>query len=153
METDNGKRDDTSLNQKKRSRSGNLQSTLAFGWLVLLVLFLAIVLSQLMQAAINDDFTRFAQHPGQSGWVTSSILIFVYGMMALLTRLLDHRWFRWLNVILLAAVTAAMMKHQVQHMLEGMTYGLTGLVDMAHHIVGVVLVVLAVRWARSVKPS
>ncbi|MES2948750.1 MAG: hypothetical protein V4858_09430 [Pseudomonadota bacterium] len=139
------------LDQKESIQSSSLQSTLALGWLVLLVLFLAIVLSQLMQAAIDDDFTRFSQHPGRNGWMSSSVLILVYGLMPLLTRLLDRRWFRWLNVVLLAAATAAMMKHQAQHMLEGMTYGLNGLVDVAHHAVGVVLVFLAIRWARVCK--
>ncbi len=133
---------------RQQAQQEKLQSIVALGWVVLLVLFLAIVLLPLVQAAIIDDFTRFALHPTQQEWGGICTFIFAYALMPMLTRLFNRIWFRWLNVALLVFVTVFMARHQVQHMMEGVRYGFFGLIDVAHHVVGLLLVFLAIRWAR-----
>jgi hypothetical protein len=137
------------MNAMHEKEQEKLQSILALGWAVLLILFLGIVLSQLMQAAIADDFIRFAQHPAQKGWEVSCIFIGGYGLMSVLTKMLEYVWFRWLNAALLAVVTISMLHHHVQHMMEGMIYGLTALIDLAHHAIGILMTIQAIRWARA----
>jgi hypothetical protein len=125
------------------------QRIVAQGWTTLLAVVTLMGISQVYQAAIVNNFSEFAHHPGSRGWGVISVAASTYALMAVLTQIFQAVWFRWVNASLLMVVTLYMMAHQLQHSLNGTVYGLTGAIDFTHHLVGIGMSYWAVRWARS----
>jgi hypothetical protein len=125
-----------------------VQVRLAFGWLMLATVLLMIFVSMLVKAGIQTDFSEFAHHPGPEGWSALCVQFVLYLAMATLVIHSDAAWVRWLNAVLLAVATLFMLAHQVGHVREGMAYGLTGVIDGAHHVLGALATLQAWRWAR-----
>jgi hypothetical protein len=128
-----------------------IQVKLAFSWLALATVLLMLFVSMLVKAGIQTDFSEFAHHPGPEGWGALCVQFVLYIAMAALTMNSDAAWVRWLNAALLAVATLFMLAHQVGHVREGMAYGLTAVIDGAHHVLGAVAALQALRWARSVR--
>jgi hypothetical protein len=126
-----------------------LQVVVSQAWTAMLILGLAMGMSQVFQAAAKQDFSEFAAHPGPKGWGIICVATSVYAMMTVLTLLSSARWFRWLSAGLMILITLYMGAHQLQHMAQGVHYGLYGAIDLAHHAIGAIGSVCAVRWARS----
>lgn len=125
-----------------------IQTKLALAWLTLAMVLVMIFVSMLIKAGIQTDFSEFAHHPGPEGWGAMCIQFVAYLAMAALTVNIDAPWVRWLNAALLTVATLFMLGHQIGHVREGMVYGLTGIIDGAHHVLGAVASLQALRWAR-----
>ncbi len=125
-----------------------IQIKLALAWLTLALLLMMLFVSMLVKAGIQTDFSEFAHHPGPEGWGALCVQFVAYLAMAVLTLNSDAPWLRWLNAALLAVATLFMLAHQLGHLREGMVYGLTGLIDVAHHVLGALAAAQALRWAR-----
>jgi hypothetical protein len=125
-----------------------IQIKLALAWLTLALLLMMLFVSMLVKAGIQTDFSEFAHHPGPEGWAALCVQFVAYLAMAALTVNSDAAWVRWLNAALLAVATLFMLAHQVGHLREGMVYGLTVVIDGAHHVLGALAAWQALRWAR-----
>ena len=125
------------------------QIRIAFGWTALAVVLMMIFVSMLVRAGIQTDFSELAPHPGPEGWGALCVQFTLYLAMAALTFSSSAAWVRWLNVLLLSGVTLFMLAHQIGHLREGMAYGLTGSIDVAHHLLGTLTAWHAIRWARA----
>ena len=128
-----------------------IQVRVAFGWLTLATVLLMIFVSMLVKAGIQTDFSEFARHPGPEGWGALCVQFVLYLAMAALALHNDAAWVRWLNAVLLAVATLFMLAHQVGHVRAGMVYGLTGVIDGAHHVLGALATLQAWRWARGAR--
>lgn len=128
-----------------------IQIKLAQAWLTLGLLLMMLFVSMLVKAGIQTDFGEFAHHPGPEGWAALCAQFVAYLVMAALTVNSDAPWVRWLNAALLAVATLFMLAHQVGHLREGMVYGLTGILDGAHHVLGGLAAWQALRWARQAR--
>ncbi len=126
-----------------------LQSLTAQGWVVMLILYVGMMLATIAYAAIQDNLTPLGIHPGLKEAGTASIIVFIYALMTMAVRLFSHHWFRWFNVVLLILMTLHEIVHQSGHLLQGVTVGMLGIIELGHHVIGVVTLVIAVRWARS----
>ena len=129
----------------------SIQIKLALAWLTLALLLMMLFVSMLVKAGIQTDFSEFAHHPGPEGWGALCVQFVLYLAMAALAIHSDAAWVRWLNAVLLAVATLFMLAHQVGHVREGMAYGLTGVIDGAHHVLGAVATLQAWRWARGTR--
>lgn len=127
----------------------DLQINVAIGWLGLTLALAMVITSTLVKAAIETDFSGIVHHPGPQGWAVFCVQFFLYVSLAVISTQISAGWFRWLNTGLLALVTLYMLAHQVGHAREGVVYGLTGMVDAAHHLIGIVSTWQALRWARA----
>jgi hypothetical protein len=125
-----------------------LQSIVVQGWTVMLILYLGMLVATIGYAAIQDDLAPLAIHPGLSEAGTASIIVFIYALMTMAVRLIDHGWFRWFNAGLLTLVTLHEIAHQAGHVMNGASIGLLGMIEFGHHVIGLLTVVMAVRWAR-----
>lgn len=129
----------------------DMQYKLAAGWFVLAIALLMILMSFVMKAGINTDFSDFAHHPGPEGWAFLCWQFSLYVVLGVAALYVDAAIFRWLNVLMFAAATLFMLAHQLGHMREGMVYGLTGVLDVVHHAVGALMTWQAWQWARSAR--
>lgn len=126
-----------------------LQSTIAQGWLALAGLLLTLMVSDLMQGAIKADFSEFAHHPGPEEWGIVCVYLAVYFSLSVVTRLISAQWWRWLSAAFLGVITYGTASHTVEHIMDGdKVYGIYGVIDIAHTVLGVVLTVVACLWAR-----
>ena len=124
------------------------QMVIAGGWIVLLLLKLVLLVAQLLLAAINNDFSALAVQPGAQGIIGISVMLCVHAQMSVLTSLIERTWFRWLNAALLTLVTLFMIMHQQQ---SSAASPVVSIVSIAHHVIGIILTVQAVLWARGAK--
>jgi hypothetical protein len=128
-----------------------IQIKLALAWLTLALVLMMLFVSMLVKAGIQTDFSEFAHHPGPEGWAALCVQFVAYLAMAALTVNSGAAWVRWLNAALLAVATLFMLAHQVGHLREGMAYGLTAVIDGAHHGLGALAAWQALRWAREAR--
>lgn len=127
----------------------DMQYKLAAGWFVLAIVLLMILMSFVMKAGINTDFSDFVHHPGPEGWAFLCWQLSSYVLLGVGVLYVDAAVFRWFNVLTFGAATLFMLAHQVGHMREGMVYGLTGVLDVVHHVVGALMTWQAWHWARA----
>ena len=128
----------------------NLQSILSQGWTALMLTLVMLGLTDLFLGAIRNSFFHVSIHPGIKGWVVTCIVASIYILMSVLVRLCSVRWFRWFNAGLLILVTVLFMIH---HAVDAIKFASTHhdvyhVVNTTHHVVGVLMSILAVRWAR-----
>lgn len=134
-------------------KSIDLQQRIVVGWIVMALTLVMVSVSQLVQAAIQTDFSEFAYHPGPGGWWLTCTLFGLYGLVALLIHHVDLRWFRWLSCLLGFGALAFTAGHHVDHIKEGFTgqtFGPFGVIHL-HHIAGLLVVVQSMRWARAAR--
>jgi hypothetical protein len=128
----------------------HLQHRITTGWLVMALTLVMVSVSQLMQAAIQTDFSEFVYHPGPGGWWATCILFMAYGVVALAVCHGDARWFRWLGFMLGVTALGYTAGHHVTHVAEGFvgpTFGPFGVIHL-HHVASLVVCVQSFRWAR-----
>ncbi|HLO94161.1 MAG TPA: hypothetical protein VK195_07585 [Burkholderiaceae bacterium] len=124
---------------------------IAFLWLALGLTLLMVIISTLVKAAIQTDFSEFVHHPGPRGWEVFCLQFFLYLSLATGALYLRAAWFRWLCLALFTLVGLYMLAHQLGHMAEGWRYGLTGAVDLAHHLLSALGAWQAWRWCREAR--
>ncbi len=124
---------------------------IAFLWLALGLTLLMVIASTLVKAAIQTDFSEFVHHPGPRGWEVFCLQFFLYLSMGTGALFLQAAWFRWLSLALFTLAGLYMLAHQLGHMAEGWRYGLTGAVDLAHHLLSALGVWQAWRWCRQTR--
>jgi hypothetical protein len=138
---------------KNHDASRDLQSVLSQGWTARMLLLLVMV------ALISErsGFSEFSVPPGPVALGFLSALGTLYVLMSFFVRLLQAAWFRWLNAGASILTTVGIMVHHLHSnfgdvAMNGIcgtgTHGMFDLVEAAHHVVGVVMSVLAVRWVR-----
>jgi len=136
----------------KPNRALNFQAVLSQGWsawTLLLLLMIALILERGGVAG-----------PAGTGSMALTIFTLLGAMqvfMSVLLRVFDSNWFRWVNAGCVALITLAFAAHHVaQHtglVLNGVcgasAEGVFHVVEAAHHVLGILMCVLAVRWARA----
>ena len=118
-------------------------------WTLLLLLMIAVM-------AERGGFAEFTVPPGSVvlGWFV--MLCTMQVVMSVLVRALDSPWFRWTNAGLAALTTLLIGAHHLHSTFGGATSGICGpaaqgvihIIDTAHHGIGLLMCVFAVRWAR-----
>lgn len=127
-----------------------LQAALALGWLASAGFALATAVSQLMLAAVNNDFGEFAHHPGPDDWYPVCLWLTVFLVLGVVTVLADAAWFRWGTAVLYGALALASASHTVGHLTDGdrSAYGLDLSLEIGQVALALALAGVALRWAR-----
>ena len=128
--------------------SSGLRAAIAQCWNTQCLLLLALGLLALMSSAIKDDFGRFFDDPGQSGWQLFCFVLPVYAVMPWLVRLTAHRAFRQANAVLLLLTALAPIGHQAKHLGQGQMPDLSVVVELAMLLCGLAGTWLGLRWCR-----
>ncbi|MBL1261539.1 MAG: hypothetical protein COB33_013520 [Thiotrichaceae bacterium] len=125
------------------------KSIVAQGWTMMFFVFLAMFVTDLTKSAITTDFSKWSTDPGLGGLSILIVIMGVYTFMPMLIQSYSGRWFRWLVVGVTVFFTLFFMAHQATHLLAGdKPFGIMHLLDIAHHILGVWVVVSASLWAK-----
>jgi hypothetical protein len=132
------------------SSGQRLPSILSQGWTALMLTMLMLGLTDLFLAAIRNSFFHVSIHPGIKGWVVTCICASIYILMSVLVRLCYGRRFRWFNAGLMILVTVLVMVHHVADAIRFASthHDIYHVINTTHHVIGVLMSVLAVRWAR-----
>lgn len=127
----------------------NLRTSVAQAWVCWLLLVLTMGVIDLVQSAIILDFAKFDNDPGQEGLHMLIIVMTFYAVMPILVRTIDFVIFRWFVVGAASFFTLFFIAHEVSHLIIGdMPWGIRHALDLAHHFIGVWLIITAGRWAR-----
>ena len=130
-----------------------LQSLVAQCWTTQLLLLIGLLVLSLLMAAIRDDFNLFLYDPGAGGWRAFCVLLPLFGLMAVLARLGEARWLRWMHAVLLGATLLVPLGHQGRHFAEGRAPDLSLLVEVVMVIVALIGAASGAKWARAAAPS
>jgi len=130
-----------------------LRSRIAQGWTAMFFMVICGFLSDLIKSAVTADFTKWDRDPGPIGLNIVSCVMAIYIFMPVLIRAVKAQWFRWLVVTLTVFFSLFFVAHQVAHALSGTRpFDIVHVFDFGHHILGIWVTVLAVRWAREEAP-
>lgn len=132
----------------------HLVNQIALGWLMLVVIVAVMLVMMLIQSALLDNnFKLIHEDPGPKG---SRLIIYVFGLyllMPLYTYLVDRfevRVLKWVGAVLAALALAYFSLHHASHIQFGERPDFNShVLDLAHHLVGLWLVFVSVRWARA----
>lgn len=133
-------------------------AVLSQGWTALTLLLLMMI----TLVAQRNGFTDFSIPTGTVALNVLSVVCATYVLMSVLTRLSQGTGFRWLNAGLTVLATALAMGHQAHGLLTGIsasgicgssTQGLFEVLRTTHHAIGILMSVLAVRWALAARKA
>lgn len=133
-------------------------SVFSQGWTALTLLLLMMI----TLVAQRNGFTAFSIPTGPVALNILSVVCAAYVLMSVLTRLSQAAAFRWLNAGLMVLATALVMGHQAHGLLTGIsasglcgssTQGLFEVLRTTHHAIGILMSVLAVRWALAARKA
>ena len=135
----------------KRTRPLNFESVLSQGWAAWTLLLLLMIALMMQQGGfVGPDGA------GSRALTVLAVLGTLQVFMSVLLQVLDSTWFRWANAGLVVLVTLIFAIHHVlQHsglalggVCSAAAEGVFHVVEAAHHALGILMCVLAVRWAR-----
>nr|VFK17271.1 MAG: hypothetical protein BECKLFY1418C_GA0070996_10306 [Candidatus Kentron sp. LFY] len=124
------------------------RSSLVQGWTGMLLLELAMLIIGFAGYAITGDFSPLAIDPGRQGLWMLSTMFCINVLVQMFVRIVDTGPFRWFIFGLTLVYTLFFIAHQLDHLLRGERLDVNMLFDMTHHVVGIVTIWCAYRWAR-----
>lgn len=134
------------MNERER-KYADLAST---GWVMMFLIFLAMFVIDLTKSAIAIDFAKWSHDPGNGGLKVLIIVMLFYAFMPVLIKMTNARWFKFVAIGLAVFFTLFFIAHQLTHIVAGdKPTGLMSLLDIAHHILGVIVIYASIGWLRS----
>ncbi|MEE8056392.1 MAG: hypothetical protein V3T17_00955 [Pseudomonadales bacterium] len=127
----------------------DLRSLIAQGWTTMFLLFAANLVMDLARCQVMDTCRPWAEHLGQGGLVVVTIVMMIYGVVPMLVRCVNLRFFRYVVVFQSIAVTLFYFVHEMTHLMAGdKPFGISHGLDILHHVIGVSVIVASILWAR-----
>jgi hypothetical protein len=119
------------------------------GWSGMLFLLFFMMLSDLVNCGMNNDFSLLTKDPGISGLWFIAIMTMVNVCVQIAIQTFDNRIFRWVVFGLTVVYTLLFVAHQAIHIAAGEGIDIHFFLDLTHHILGVWAAVFAYKWAKN----
>ena len=87
------------------TKSDKLRNIVAQGWTMMLIVFLANLLVDLIKIAVEGDTTKWGDHLGMKGVQFLLVIMAIYVFMPMLVRTISATWFRYVVVGLTVLMT------------------------------------------------
>lgn len=132
-----------------QAKKDYLRQTQIVGWIALLQVVIVMFVIGLCRAAVEGDFSKFARDPGQFGLDIMIVVFTLYAAIPVLLQAFEFRAFRWFMVAVSIFFFLFFVAHQIGHMVMDKTaLNINHVLDFAHHILMLWMIVCAIRWAR-----
>lgn len=129
-----------------------LCAQIGFGWLILLLLLLSMLVCMILDSAISGNFTPLAKDPGALGLKHLVVVMALYALFPVLTYLIQGsgmRKLRWVIVTFSILFLLYFLAHHAGHWIRGERPNfISHILDIAHHLAALWLIVSSVKWAR-----
>lgn len=131
------------------SKQETMRQSVIVGWINLLQLVVVMFVISLIKSAIENDFTPFGRDPGIQGMNIMIVVFTIYALIPVLVRMFSATPFRWFIVGISIFFLLFFIAHQITHLaVDKMPLTLYSLLDFAHHLMMLWVIVCAIRWAR-----
>lgn len=131
------------------NKSDRLRAIVAQGWTIMLIVFLANIVMDLVRTSVEGTQGKWVEHMGIGGVQFVLVLMAVYAVMPVLVAAISARWFRWTVVGISALITLFVGAHEASHLVANdKPFGLLHALDITHHLVGIGVIVASSMWAR-----
>jgi hypothetical protein len=138
----------------KSNYEENLPIQIAMGWVMLLLILSISLIVLVVQGTIaNDSFAVIRQDPGPMGLKLIVFLFAIYAVMPVFVYIAnkaDVKFLRWVIAVMGIIFLLFFVLHHISHWQYGDRPDLNShALEMAHHIIGLWVIYLSVKWARS----
>jgi hypothetical protein len=134
----------------KEMKNDNLKvrSIIIKGWSGMLFLLLLMMITDLVECGMKNDFTLLLRDPGISGlnFIVIMTVTNVLVQIALLT--FENKKFKWFVFVLTLLYTLVFIGHQANHLIAGEGIDIHFFLDLTHHLLGIWATIFAFRWTQ-----
>jgi len=133
----------------------NHREVLAQGWTTMFVIFTANLVMDSIRCNTTDTCTAYYNHFGNVGATMITVFMLVYSLMPILIRVIQSPRFRYVITPVTMFITMSYVAHELGHISSaeegGKPFGFSHALDIAHHIIGFSMFIIAINWAKCIK--
>lgn len=133
----------------------NHREVLAQGWTTMFVIFTANLVLDTIRCNTMDTCTAYYDHFGNAGVTMITVFMLVYSLMPILIRIIQNPRFRYVITPVTMFITMSYVAHELGHISEpeegGKPFGFSHALDIAHHLIGFSMFIIAINWAKCIK--
>jgi hypothetical protein len=119
------------------------------GWSGMLFLLFLMMITDIVEGGIKNDFSILIKDPGVKGLWFIAIMTIMNVIIQILIQTLENKKFRWFVFGLTLLYTLFFVGHQVNHILSGEGIDIHFFLDITHHFLGIWATIFAFKWAKN----
>jgi hypothetical protein len=117
------------------------------GWTMMFLVFLANLSIDMIKCSVVGDCTAWSAHIGIGGVKLITVIMMIYTVVPMMVRTVSARWIRYAVLPVTMFITLFYIAHELSHRGDK-PFGIYHALDITHHILGVWVLITAVRWIR-----
>lgn len=133
----------------------NHREVLAQGWTSMFLIFSANLILDTLRCNTLGTCKTYFEHFGDFGVTMITVFMLVYSVMPILIRTIASPKFRYVITPITIFTTMMYVGHEVGHIAEadegGKPFGFSHALDIAHHVIGISMAVVAISWVKLTK--
>lgn len=124
------------------------RNIIAKGWSGMLFLLFLMMITDIVECGIKNDFSFLTKDPGSKGLWFIVIMTIINVSIQILVQTFESKKFRWFVFSLTLLYTLFFIGHQVVHLVMGEGIDIHFFLDITHHLLGIWAVIFAYKWAK-----
>lgn len=133
----------------------NHREVLAQGWTTMFIIFTANLVLDSLRCNAMGTCAPYYEHFGNNGVTMITVFMLVYAAMPILIRTIAVPQFRNVVIPVTFFITMMYVGHELGHISKpeegGKPFGFSHALDIAHHILGLSMAIVAISWVRETK--
>ena len=132
------------------NKTVSIRQRLLISWLLSIAVSSLGFILYVVDAAIADDFSRFATDPGRTMFDVLVVILCLQTLMPILVVSGEHVILRWVVCVLAFAFGLFFMAHHLSHALASGAYGIFHVLDFTQDIISGLCIAYSIIWIRDV---
>jgi hypothetical protein len=124
------------------------RNIIAKGWSGMLFLLFLMMIADIVECGIKNDFSFLTKDPGSKGLWFIVIMTIINVSIQISVQTFESKKFRWFVFSLTLLYTLFFIGHQVVHLVMGEGIDIHFFLDITHHLLGIWAVIFAYKWAK-----
>ena len=125
-----------------------IRSVITKGWSGMLFVLLLMMITDLIECGMKNDFSLLLKDPGISGLYLIVIMAITNVIVQISVFTFENKIFKWTVFVLSMLYTLLFVAHQVDHLMAGEGIDMHFFLDITHHLLGIWTTIYAYKWAR-----
>lgn len=131
------------------SKTAQFRSIISKCWNGMLLLLLLMMITDIVECGMRNDFTFLTQDPGNNGLWFIVVMAITNICMQVSVQTFESKIFIWFVFGATLLYTLLFVMHQIIHLISGEGVDYHFYLDITHHLMGVWAAIFAFKWAKS----
>jgi hypothetical protein len=131
------------------SKTPQFRSIISKCWNGMLLLLLFMMITDIVECGMRNDFTFLIQDPGKNGLWFIVVMTITNVCMQVSIQTFESKIFRWFVFGATLLYTLLFVLHRVIHLISGEGFDYHFYLDATHHLMGAWAAIFAFKWAKS----